>query len=273
MAANTSRARKIPCALTIGGLDPGGGAGIAADLRAFAAAGVFGGAVIALITVQSTSGLVSAHPVLSRVVLAQTREVIRCQRVRAIKTGALGSIDNVRAVARWLHRHRRIPAVVDPVMLPSRGRGRLLAEQGLTALRDRLLPEAFLVTANAPEAQAIVGRRVTRVTDACDAALAICALGARAALVKGGHLPGKLAVDVLAIEGKILELPAPRLALPPTHGGGCILASLIAGRLARDELGDPEPRLLRAIHWARRAHRLALARSWDVGGASRVLMP
>lgn len=266
--------RKISCALTIAGLDPGGGAGIAADLRAFAAAGAFGCAVVALLTVQSTSGLVSSRPVPSHLVLAQAREVVGRQRVRALKIGALGSVDNVRAIARWLRSQPRMPSVVDPVLLPSRGRGRLLAERGLAALRDEVVPQALLVTANAPEAQSILDRPVTSVTDACDAALAMCALGARAALIKGGHLPGKLAVDVLAIGGKVFELSAPRMSLPPLHGGGCVLASLIAGRLAADERGgETEARLLRAVRWARAAHRAALRRSWDVGGTSRVLIP
>jgi hydroxymethylpyrimidine/phosphomethylpyrimidine kinase len=259
--------------LTIAGLDPGGGAGIAADLRAFAAAGAFGCAVVALLTVQSTSGLVSSRPVPSRVVLAQAREVVHRQRVRAIKTGALGSVDNVRAVARWLRTQRLVAIVVDPVMLPSQGRGRLLSERALAALRDELLPRASLVTANAPEAEAILERRVTRIADARDAALAMCALGAGAALVKGGHLQGKLAVDVLAVGGRVFELSAKRMALPPLHGGGCVLASLIAGRLAVDERGEPGPRMLRAVRWARVVHRAALARSWDVGGTSRVLVP
>jgi hydroxymethylpyrimidine kinase/phosphomethylpyrimidine kinase len=189
MPTRASALRKISCALTIAGLDPGGGAGIAADLRAFAAAGAFGCAVVALLTVQSTSGLVSSRPVPSHLVLAQAREVVGRQRVRALKIGALGSVDNVRAIARWLRSQPRMPSVVDPVLLPSRGRGRLLAERGLAALRDEVVPQALLVTANAPEAQSILDRPVTSVTDACDAALAMCALGARAALIKGGHLP------------------------------------------------------------------------------------
>lgn len=265
--------RKIPCALTIAGLDPGGGAGILADLRAFAAAGAFGCAVVALLTVQSTSGLVSSRPVSSRMVLAQTREVVRRQRVRAIKTGALGSADNVRVVARWLRAHPRVASVVDPVLLPSRGRGRLLSTSALAALRDELLPAAFLVTANAFEAQMILERPVTSVENAREAALALCALGSRSALVKGGHLTGKLAVDVLAVGGRVFELSRPRIALPPIHGGGCILASLIAGRLAVDERGEPGPRVLRAVRWARSVHRSLLARPWDVGGTSRVLVP
>ncbi len=265
--------RKISCALTIAGLDPGGGAGIAADLRAFAAAGAFGCAVVALLTVQSTSGLVSSRPVASRLVLAQAREVVRRQRVGAIKIGALGSAENARAVARWLRTQSRVATVIDPVMLPTRGRGRLLSDRALSALRDELLPGAFLVTANAHEAQAILERRVTRLADARDAALAICALGARAALVKGGHLEEKLAVDVLAVGEKLFELSATRLTLPPLHGGGCVLASLVAGRLAVDSRGEPGPRVVRAVRWARAAHRAALLRPCDVGGRSRVLIP
>jgi hydroxymethylpyrimidine/phosphomethylpyrimidine kinase len=268
-----STVRKISCALTIAGLDPGGGAGIAADLRAFAAAGAFGCAVVALLTVQSTSGLVSSRPVPSRFVLAQAREVVRRQRVGAIKTGALGSVENVRAVASWLRTQSRVATVVDPVMLPSRGRGRLLSDRALAALRDELLPGVFLVTPNAEEAQAILERRVTRIADACDAALALCALGARAALVKGGHFEGKFATDVLAVGDKLFELSAPRIAFPPLHGGGCVLASLVAGRLAVDSRGEPGPRVVRAVRWARAAHRAALARPWDVGGPSRVLIP
>jgi hydroxymethylpyrimidine/phosphomethylpyrimidine kinase len=264
---------KISCALTIAGLDPGGGAGVVADLRAFAAAGAFGCAVVALLTVQSTSGLVSSRVVPSRLVLAQAREVVRRQRVRAIKTGALGSIENVRVIASWLQTQSPAVLVVDPVILPTRGRGRLLSPRAVAALRDELVPKAFLVTANAHEAQTMLERPVTCTTEACDAALALCTLGARAALVKGGHIDGKLAVDVLAVAGRVFELSSPRLALPPLHGGGCVLASLIAGRLAVDEHGEPASRVLRAVRWARRRHHAALARPWDVGGSSRVLIP
>jgi hydroxymethylpyrimidine/phosphomethylpyrimidine kinase len=268
---------KMTSALTIAGLDPGGGAGIAADLRAFAATGAFGCAVAALLTIQSTSGLVESHPVAFRLVARQLDEVVRHQVVSAVKTGALGSLDNVRGVAAWLGAHPRIPAVVDPVLLPSSGKGRLIAARAMDALRDELVPRATLVTANAPEAEAIVGARVSNVNEARDAALALVGMGARAALVKGGHLRGTrgaggVVVDVLAIGGRVIELRAPRIALPPLHGGGCVLASLIAGRLAIDERGTIDARLLRAVRWARRVHRRALRSPRDVGGARRVLV-
>jgi hydroxymethylpyrimidine/phosphomethylpyrimidine kinase len=134
-------------------------------------------------------------------------------------------------------------------------------------MRDRLLPRAALVTANAPEAEALTGMRVTRLEHAHDAARQLLALGARAALVKGGHLTGTRAVDVLAMPGRVVELAARRLALAPVHGGGCTLASLVAGRLAVGR--DVEA----AVRWAKRAHFAALARAADVGGDLRVLLP
>jgi hydroxymethylpyrimidine kinase/phosphomethylpyrimidine kinase len=266
---------RCACVLAIGGLDPGGGAGIAADLRGVAAAGAFGCAVVAVITVQSTSGLRSAKAIGAKDVLAQAREVMRHQRVRAIKTGALGSEANVRAVGEFLSRHPDVPAIVDPVMTPTRGRGRLLAERALGAARAALLPRATLVTANVPEAEALTGKRVASVGEAHDAALALCKLGARAAIVKGGHLGGLQAIDVLAIAGEasVIELRAKRLRLPPIHGGGCTFAALVAGRLAADERAFDTTALLDAIRWSKRAHHRALASARDVGGDMRVLVP
>jgi hydroxymethylpyrimidine/phosphomethylpyrimidine kinase len=266
--------KRMPCALTIAGLDPGGGAGVAADLRAFARAGAFGCAVVALLTVQSTRGLGRVTPVPSRLVIAQATEVVRHQRVRAIKTGALGSAQNVRALAGWLRVHDDIPAVVDPVLLPSAGHGRLLATRAVAVLKRELLPRARLVTANVPEAEALVGGRILSLADARSAARALVALGARAALVKGGHLGGAEATDVLALGESLHELGGPRLRLSPLHGGGCTLASLIAGRLAvREGASTSDAVLLEAIRWARRVHQRALRAPWDVGGDSLVLAP
>jgi len=264
---------RMRSALTVAGLDPGGGAGIAADLRAFAAAGAFGCAVAALLTVQSTSGLVESHPVTPRLLVSQLDQVVRRQGVSVVKTGALGSVGNVRALAGWLRNNPRLPVVVDPVLLPTVGRGRLLAASAVGPLRDELVPRATLVTANTPEAEALVGETIRSVTDARAAALGLVSLGAHAALVKGGHLPGRWVFDVLAVGDRVVELRAPRLTLPPLHGGGCVLASLIAGRLAVDDGGSIDARLIRAVRWARRAHRRALRSPCDVGGASRVLVP
>lgn len=283
----------VPCVLAIGGLDPGGGAGVLADARAITATGAFACASVAVLTVQSTSGMRAATAVAKSELLAECTEVLKNQRVRAIKVGALGSDDNARAVGDFLAIHRELPAVVDTVMMPSRGRARLLEERGVAVLRDRVLPRAALVTVNAPEAEVLTGRRVTRLDEAHDAALALLRLGCRAVLLKGGHLGGPQAVDLLAIAPPaerrssrdvtrratathVVELPAPRLDLPPFHGGGCILASLVAGRLAMTEdayRADPPTALGEAVRWAKELHHDALLKLRDVGGDMRVLRP
>jgi hydroxymethylpyrimidine/phosphomethylpyrimidine kinase len=266
------KAVTLPCALAIGGLDPGGGAGILADLRGFHAAGAFGCAVVSVMTVQSTAGLEAADAVPAKRIVSQARAVLRNERVRAIKIGALGSIQNVRAVADLLAANKELPAIVDPVMLPSRGRARLLPQQAIAALRESLVPRATLITANIPEAEMILKTRVTSVSDAHDAALALVRLGARAALVKGGHLGGADATDVLAVGNDVLELRAKRLRMRPVHGGGCTLASLIGGRIAVAEDVSDEG-IIAAVKWAKRMHHATLQRSRDVGGDLRVLVP
>jgi len=262
--------------LAIGGLDPGGGAGVLADSRAILRAGAFACAAVAVLTVQSTSGMRSATPVAKRELIAECTEVVSNQRVRAIKVGALGSEENTRAVGDFLAIHRNLPAVVDTVMVPSRGRARLLEERAVATMRKRVLPHAALVTVNAPEAEVLTGLRVTRLDEAHDALLELLNLGCRAVLLKGGHLGGSHAVDLLAVAQagssrqrsaiEVIELSAPRLVMAPTHGGGCVLASLIAGRLA---VGGT---LEEAVRWAKDAHHDALRNARDVGGDLRVLL-
>lgn len=271
----------MACVLAIGGLDPGGGAGLLADARAIARAGVFASAALALTTVQSTSGLRSARATPRAELIAQCNEVLRHQYVAVIKIGALGSSENVGALAELLAAHKKIPAVLDTVMIPTRGSARLLDERAIRTMRDKLVPRAALVTANAPEAEALTGRRVTRTGELYDAAAALLELGAPAALVKGGHVRSAKAVDVLAIargdsEPRFVELRAPRLATPPLHGGGCVLASLVAGRLAATIEGyrvDPERVLAAAVRWSKKMHHEALGAPFDIGGHLRVLVP
>jgi hydroxymethylpyrimidine/phosphomethylpyrimidine kinase len=269
--------RAMPCALSIGGLDAGAGAGVLADLRAFAAAGAFGCAVVAVSTVQSTRAMRSAQPLPPGGFVEQAVEVLRNQRVRAVKVGALGSARNVRAVAALLAHTKRahLAVVIDTPMLATRGRGRLLAPGAVAALRDELLPHATLVTVNAHEAQVLGAGAVRTVGEAQNAARALVGAGARAALIKGGHLEGA-AVDVLALRGgarEVIELRARRLPGPDVHGTGCTLASLIAGRLARRPHAHVDRDVLvAAVRWAKRVHHAALARAVDVGGGSRVLV-
>jgi hydroxymethylpyrimidine/phosphomethylpyrimidine kinase len=263
----------MPCALAIGGLDPGGGAGIAADLRALSAAGAFGCAAAAVLTVQSTAGLKRVRQVPARDLFAQVAEVMRHQRVLSVKVGALGGAENVRTIAKLLARHADVPVVVDTPILPTRGKARLLSAAALDALKETLLPRATLVTVNVDEAAALLGECVHLVSEAHGAARALAALGPRAALVKGGHLAGGSAIDVLAVEGEVIELHARRLAIRPTHGTGCTFASLIAGRLAvRASAKVDRDVLVAAIRWAKRVHHAALAGGVDVGDGQRVVV-
>lgn len=268
----------LPAALTIAGLDPSGGAGIAADLRAFAAAGAWGSAVCAALTVQSTRGVRSVHPIAPALVIAQAEEVLADARVRAIKTGALGSAGNARAVAALLAAHPRIPAIVDPVMIPSRrvAPGARL-DGGVPALR-RLVLAATLITPNLAEASALLGETVASRAEARAAAVALVEAGARAALVKGGHATGNEAIDWLAIRGRavrVVRIARPRRKTPPLHGTGCTLAALIAGRLAALGSGPQRPpteaEIIAAVRWARVRLDRALAAPLTTGLGLRVL--
>jgi hydroxymethylpyrimidine/phosphomethylpyrimidine kinase len=264
----------LPTALSIAGLDPSGGAGIAADLRGFGAAGVWGAAVCACLTVQSTRGVRRVQPVPAALVLAQAREVLGDARVRAFKTGALGSAANARAVAALIGDHPGVPSVVDPVMIPSRraAAGATLHGPGVEPLRA-LARAATLVTPNLAEAGALLGREIATDDDARDAAADLVEAGARAALVKGGHGAGAEAVDWLAVRGRVVRIARRRRMTPPLHGTGCALASLIAGRLAaRPGRGLPRAEhIIDAVRWARARLDFALARPLVVGGGLRVL--
>jgi hydroxymethylpyrimidine/phosphomethylpyrimidine kinase len=260
---------KLPCALALGGLDPGGGAGILADVRAIRAAGAFGAAALTLTTVQSTNGLRSVTPLPIANSIAMAREVLKAQDVRAFKTGALGGADMVVAIARLLAKHRTIPAVIDPVMGATRGAGELLEAEAVTAARKHLLSRALLLTPNVPEAEALTRRKIRSMQDAHDAAAQLCALGAASVLLKGGHMRGAYAVDVwVTAKGHVREFASKRYALGgELHGGGCTLASLIAGRLALGEALED------AIAWSKRRLSKALKDVTTVGGVLRVLAP
>ncbi len=266
-----------PCALTISGLDPSGGAGLFADLRAFAAASVWGCGVVTVVTVQSTAGVLSTHPVPTRQVLDQIRELCARQRIRSIKIGALGSRPNVKGVARLLRTiASRIPVVLDPVMRPTLGAraARLLDDDARSALLD-MIGLATVVTPNIAEAEAFLGTRIASLAHAEDAARALVRAGARAALVKGGHLiEGRRAhqtTDVLAVGDRIVHFRAPRIP-GSIHGTGCTLASLIAGRLAHARRVDDEA-IVDAISWAKQRLKRALRRAIRIGPGQLVFSP
>jgi hydroxymethylpyrimidine/phosphomethylpyrimidine kinase len=216
-------------ALTIAGSDPSGGAGIQADLKTFHQFGVYGEAVITLVTVQNSVRVSRVEVMPASLVAEQIAAVLEDIPPAAAKTGALGSIDVVRAVAKAAAAFT-FPLVVDPVMISKHGLP-LLPEDAIAALRDELLPLAALLTPNVPEAEALAGWKIRSLDDMRDAAGRICRMGARAVLIKGGHLEGE-PVDVLFDGAGFTEFPAPRLDTRHTHGTGCTYSAAIAAGLA-----------------------------------------
>lgn len=227
--------RPVPIALTIAGSDSGGGAGIQADLKTFAACGVYGASVITAVTAQNTKGVSAVHVVPADIVAAQIDAVFSDLDVRAVKIGMVARQDVVEAIVAGLARWTPAPLVVDPVMIATSGDS-LLAPDAVAVLRDRLLPRATLITPNLPEAAALLGETVA----ADDAAIArqgraLLAIGCEAVLIKGGHGSGPESIDHLFTADGIVRFPAPRLDTANTHGTGCTLSSAIAAFLARGE--------------------------------------
>jgi hydroxymethylpyrimidine/phosphomethylpyrimidine kinase len=223
--------RDTPVALTIAGSDPGGGAGLQADLATFAAFGVQGAGVVTALTAQTPAGLGDVVAVDPRFVAAQLAAVRATATVDAVKTGMLHRAGVVEAVAAHLAAAPVAAIVIDPVIEATAG-GTLLDADGVALLRSRLLPLATLVTPNLAEAAVLTARPVRDVAGMRAAATALVALGARAALVTGGHLPGD-AVDVLHDGTALHEVAAPRIVVRATHGTGCALSAAIAAGLAR----------------------------------------
>lgn len=217
-------------ALTIAGSDSGGGAGIQADLKTFAAHGVFGTSAITALTAQNTLGVTGVLPIPPQFVIAQIDAVVSDLGADATKIGMLANADVAEAVADALERLALPHVVLDTVMI-AKGGASLLSEVAVAVIQRRLLPLAEVVTANVPEAVALTGLRIATVDDARQAAARLVDLGARAALVKGGHLAGP-AIDVLFDGRTFTEFRAERIATAHTHGTGCTLASAIAARLA-----------------------------------------
>ncbi|MHC1626597.1 MAG: bifunctional hydroxymethylpyrimidine kinase/phosphomethylpyrimidine kinase [Methanoculleaceae archaeon] len=218
---------QIPCACTIAGSDSCGGAGVQADLRAFAAAGVWGASVISAITAQNTSGVRGIWALPPEAVIAQIGAVLDDLPVAACKTGMLGDAAVIRAVESALP--EEMPLVVDPVMVATSG-ARLLEEDAMGAL-ESLISRAVLVTPNVPEAAALSGIMVESLDEMVSAAVEIIARGAGAVLVKGGHLPGEVVADVLVDGREPLILTAARIE-GSYHGSGCTLSAAITAYLA-----------------------------------------
>lgn len=226
----------IPVALTIAGSDSGGGAGIQADLKVFFALGCHGTTAITALTAQNTVAVSSIHEVPEDFVVAQIEAVVGDIGVDAAKTGMLASAGIVEAVAKAVEANQISDLVVDPVFI-SKHRDRLLAEDAIDTLKARLIPLARVVTPNLYEAGALVGREIETLVDMKDAAEALRSLGAASVLVKGGHLAGDEAIDVLYDGYTMRELRGPRFDTRDTHGTGCATAAAITARLAHGD--DP----------------------------------
>jgi hydroxymethylpyrimidine/phosphomethylpyrimidine kinase len=224
----------LPRALTIAGSDSGGGAGIQADLKTFLALGCHGMSAITALTAQNTVAVTGIHEVPPEFVIQQIDAVATDIGVDAAKTGMLASSALVEAAAKGVEGNGIERLVVDPVFV-SKHRDRLLAEDAVTALKERLLPLALVVTPNLYEAEGLVGSEVTSLDEMKEAARALHAMGPRSVLVKGGHLQTERAVDVFFDGRDMLELDGPRFDTDDTHGTGCALSAAIAARLAHGD--------------------------------------
>lgn len=245
--------------LVLAGSDSGGGAGIQADIKAVTMLGGFAATAITAITVQNTLGVHGVYPIPLDVIAAQAKAVLDDIGADALKTGMLGSVEVVETVAGLIDYANGVPAVVDPVMI-AKGGSPLLEDRAVEAVRRLMIPRATLLTPNAPEAEALTGLTVADLDGQRRAGEALLALGAKAVLMKGGHVPGDMVVDLLLTADGETVLESERIDTRHTHGTGCTLASACAAGMAR---GLPLPVAV-AEAWAYVAE--AIRRAPGLGG-------
>lgn len=236
-------------ALTIAGSDSGGGAGIQADLKTFSALGVYGASVITAVTVQNTQAVLGVQDIDPKIVTAQIDAVMSDIRIDAVKIGMLSSSDIIFAVSDQLKKWEPKAVVLDPVMMSKSG-CKLLKDEAIVALRDSLLPLASLLTPNVPEAELLTGIQVDTREDMEKAGKKLLAMGAAAALVKGGHCAGH-SDDLLVTRDGLQWIPGERINVRNTHGTGCTLSSAITALLAKGE--DLSNACVKAKDYVRRA--------------------
>jgi len=218
--------------LIIAGSDSGGGAGIQADIKTVTALGGYAATAVTAVTVQNTLGVTGVHPIPLAVIEAQGRAVLDDIGADAIKTGMLGDTATVEVVARLLDSAGGVPAVIDPVMV-AKGGANLLAASAVDAVREIMIPRAALLTPNAPEAEALTGLPVLTTDDLRRAGERLLGFGAKAVLMKGGHIAGERLVDVLMTPDGETAFEGERIDTRHTHGTGCTLASACAAGLAQ----------------------------------------
>ena len=260
--------------LTIAGSDSIAGAGIQADLKTFAALGVYGVSAVTAITAQSTTGVTGVFALPAEMVRAQLDQVAQDAEIAAVKTGMLATAEIVRVVSDAIGRFHRPNVIVDPVMAASRhspgqpgpDTGRtLLAPDAVSILQTHVLPIATVVTPNVFEAAALCGIIVDSLSTAREAAKRILDMGPMAVVIKGGHFGSAEAIDLLLHAGIFIELAAPRVNVGAVHGTGCTFASAIAAGLA---LGDDIPA---AVQRAKRYVTGAIEHSFEIGQGARIL--
>jgi hydroxymethylpyrimidine/phosphomethylpyrimidine kinase len=237
----------VPIALTVAGSDSSGGAGIQADLKTFAAFGVYGASVITALTAQNTGGVSAIHRVPADFVTAQLDAVFSDLDIRAVKIGMLAQPATIEAVAAALRRRSPQHIVLDPVMVATSG-DRLLPADAVQALKTRLIPHASVITPNLPEAAALLDEPVGSSEAAIEKqGRRLLAMGCPAVLIKGGHGEGAESTDYLVRDSGMIAFSAPRIVTRNTHGTGCSLSSAIAAGLARGE--DLESAVRNAKAW------------------------
>ncbi len=246
--------------LIIAGSDSGGGAGIQADIKSVTCLGGYAATAITALTAQNTRGVFGIHPIPTDFIRQQIALVLSDIGADSIKTGMLASAAIIEAVADELEAQApSVPLVVDPVMV-AKGGATLLQDEAIASLRSRLLPRAALLTPNLPEAGVLTGRTIVDLEGMERAGSELLAMGARAVLVKGGHMDGEIVTDLLVWSGGSARFSGPRIATTSTHGTGCTLASAIATGLAQG-LSVPD-----AAHMAHTYVQAAMAAAPGLGG-------
>ena len=250
-----------PVALTIAGSDSSGGAGIQADLKTFAALGVYGASVVTALTAQNTKGVSGIHPVPAAFVSAQIDAVFSDLAVGAVKIGMVAQLEVIEAIVAGLDRWKPKHVVLDPVMVATSG-DRLLTAEAIEAVRTKLIPRASLITPNLPEAAALLDEPVAvNEADVERQGRQLLSMGCGIVLIKGGHGQGAESVDYLIDANGTTALAAPRIATKNTHGTGCSLSSAIAAGLAKGE--EMETAIRNAKAWISAA--IASADRFSVG--------
>lgn len=257
--------QKTPRALTIAGVDSGGGAGIAADLKTFAALGVHGMSVVTSVTAQNTLTVTAIHDLPTGMVKAQIEAVLEDIGVDAAKTGMLHTPEIIEAVAEEIRKYG-FPTVVDPVMVAKSG-ATLLEPDAVETLKNRLLPLAKVVTPNIPEAEVLSGLKIKSWREAADAAMKISSYGPAAVVIKGGHLQGDVSVDLLYMDGKLRRFEADRVITDTTHGTGCSFSAAITAELAKGK------NILESVESAKRLITDAVMFGLKIGGGHGPVNP